>query len=107
MVFVYAQDDSGRFWVYDGHLYHHFFVEGSAFWYVRTQDFLPARAVGRCVTLDMEERQALEAEAARYNVRLLLFSSVEECTWYELTTPQDQFIIDRTCPAGFFYLERR
>ena len=104
-LFVYMKDDSGRFWVYDGSQYHHFFLDTQRFWYVRSQSYLPEFAVGGCVILTGFERQLLEWEAARFNLRLPFFNSKDACNGFAVNANQEQFVFDRTFPAGFFYLD--
>lgn len=104
-LFIYVQDDSGRFWVYDDGRYHRFLDEESGFHYVRSQDYLPARVEGFCTTLSAAERSQLEAEASRCGIRVMFFDDPDDCLWHTLFTRQQQYIAGRTLPGGFFYLE--
>lgn len=104
-LFVYFQEDMGRFWVYDGSQYLHFAWPDSGARYVRAQSFLPGGTLGVCVPMTPEQRSALEGEAVRFGLRLPFFDSEAACNQFTLAAQQDQFIIDRSLPAGFFYLD--
>jgi hypothetical protein len=102
-LFIYSRDNSGRFWVYDGIQYHHFFMDPQRFWYVRSQAYLPAFCVGSCAAFDAKERQSMEAEVAPYHITLPFFSTQEDCSKFAQLAQHEQVIFDQTFPAGFFY----
>lgn len=104
-LFIYTKDVSGRFWVFDGSLYHHFFVDGPNFWYIRSQPYLPAYTSGRGYLMMNSERRALQREADRHHITLPFFQTVKECEDCALYAQQEQFIIDRTIPGGYFYIK--
>lgn len=104
-LFVYFQDDMHRFWVYDGQRYLHFAWPDSGARFVRAQDYLPGNTMGVCVPMSVEQRAWLEAEAARFDLHLPFFDSEDACNQFALASRQEQYIIDRTLPAGYFYLD--
>jgi hypothetical protein len=104
-LFVYIQDNSGRFWAYDGRQYHRFLWNQQGLWYVRSQSYLPQYVVGRGMPLTLEQRLLLESEAARYQIVLPFFKNEEDATRFALTAQHEQFIFDRSFPAGYFTAE--
>ena len=104
-LFVYFQDDMSRFWVYDGQRYLHFAWPDSGARFVRAQAYLPGNTIGVCVPLSAEQRDWLETEAARCSLKLPFFDSEDACNQSALASQQEQYIIDRTLPAGYFYLD--
>lgn len=104
-LFVYFQDDMHRFWVYDGQRYLHFAWPDSGARFVRAQAYLPGNTMGVCVPMSAEQRRWLEAEAARFGLSLPFFDSEDACNRFALASQQEQYIVDRTLPAGYFYLD--
>jgi hypothetical protein len=105
VLFVYFQEDMRRFWVFDGQQYLHFAWPDSGARFVRTQPYLPANTLGVSVPMTPDQRRALEGEAARHHLRLPFFDSEAACDQAALGAPQDQYILDRTLPGGYFFLE--
>lgn len=104
-LFIYVKDESGKFWVFDGGQFHHFFLDGTRFWYIRTQAYLPGCTVGRCITLSRTDRQALQSEALRHRILLPFFETLEECNGFALVAEHEQFVFDRSFPAGYFEVD--
>jgi len=102
-LFIYTKDDSGKFWVFDGSQYHHFFVEEAKFWYIRSQDYLPAFTSGRGYMMRTAERLSLQREASKQKIKLPFFQTIKECEDNMLVTQHAQHIFDCTFPGGFFY----
>ena len=102
-LFVYTQDDSGRFWVFDGRLFHRFMWNQEGLWYIRTQVYLPECSYGKCLTMNDHQRQVLEEEAARHKIALPIFDNEAACTGFAVSIQHNQFVFDCTYPGGFFY----
>jgi len=103
-LFVYSLDEAGNFLVFDGAYYHRFLWHAEGLWFIRTQDFLPKYSYGECLTLNDEQRFALESEAARYGITLPFFDNEAECNNFALRVPQNQFVFDCTMPGGYFVM---
>lgn len=100
VVFIYQVKGQSDFWVFDGVQYCRFALNDGRFHLVRTQNFLPANAIGFGAALTAKERRALASEAARKNIRLAFFSSVEACERETCIERHQQYIFDRLPPAG-------
>ena len=104
-LFIYTQDNSGRFWVFDGIQYHHFLMDAQKFWYVRSQAFLPAFCVGRCTIFTEKERNDMEAGVAQFHITLPFFATQEDCYKFAQLARHEQMIFDRTVPSNYFYID--
>ncbi|HEX7975123.1 MAG TPA: hypothetical protein VF498_12000, partial [Anaerolineales bacterium] len=105
ILFVFAQNEDGDFWVHENGWYHRFVWKVGCLRYIRSQSFLPPAVQGGCMYVNNSERLALEKEARRHNLRLTFFASEEECRKRVRRESHDQYIFDRNPPAGFFYTE--
>ena len=101
-LFVYTQDDSGRFWAYDGASYHRFLWRSEGLWFIRSQAYLPQCSYGKCLMMDDRQRADLEREAGSHSIHLPFFASELECKSYAVSVRQDQMVFDCTVPAGYF-----
>jgi hypothetical protein len=104
-LFVYFQNDSGPFWIYDGNYYHRFLWNTEGVRFIRSQSYLPKYTIGKCIYINNDQRQALSYEAALYNLQVTFFDSEHECNDYYASVHRDQLIFDQTVPGGFFYLD--
>jgi hypothetical protein len=102
-LYIYLRDESGTFWVFDGWQYCRFVWKEEAVWFVRAQAALPAYAVGVCILLNEPERELLEQEAARFNLRLHFYASAEACQQQAGLEAGEPYVFDRTAPAGYFH----
>jgi hypothetical protein len=103
VLFVYSVDDSGNFWIFDGGQYQRFLWNSTGLWFIRTQAYLPKYSYGKCLAFDTQQRQAIESEAAGYDIHLPFCDSEGECQNFALMVPQGQLVFDCTFPGGFFY----
>jgi hypothetical protein len=101
-LFVYVNDNSGTFWVYDGSQFLRFYWNQRVARFIRAQAYLPACAQGTFILFKEADRRLLEEESARHNLSLPFFDNPDECIEFELLAKHEQFIFDRTYPAGFF-----
>lgn len=100
VVFIYQVKGQPDFWVFDGVQYCRFALTGGRFHLVRVQSYLPAGAIGFGAALTAKEHRALASEAARRNIRLAFYSSVEACEREACIERHQQYIFDRLPPAG-------
>ncbi len=107
-LFIYSQDESGNFWVFDGHVFHRFLWNSEGLWFIRSQSYLPPYSFGKCLALTVEQRQLLEEEAFRHHISLPFFSSESDCNHFAVSSQKNQFVFDCTFPSGYFLmLEKR
>jgi hypothetical protein len=106
VLFVYSQDDSGHFWIFDGSQYHRFLLKREGLWFIRSQAYLPVYSYGKCLTMNDQLRRALEDEAAKHKLTLPIFDNEMECNRYAVQLQSNQFVFDCTYPGGFFYPEQ-
>ncbi len=102
-LFVYTVDDSGSFWVFDGANFHRFLWHSEGLWFIRSQDYLPEYSFGKCLTLNIEQRQEIENEVAGHGITLPFFDNEIECNSFALLVSQNQVIYDCALPGGYFY----
>lgn len=105
ILFVFAQNEDGDFWVHENGRYHRFVWKVGCLRYVRSQSFLPPAVQGGCMVVSTSERWSLEQEAKRCNLHLTFFDSEEECRKKVRREAHAQYIFDRNPPAGFFFSE--
>jgi hypothetical protein len=103
VLFVYAKDDSGTFWVNDGRQYLRFYWNKHVARFVRRQAYLPAQSEGSFIEFSDADRDLLEHAAKQYHLTLPFFDSPDECLKFELGSHSEQYIFDRSYPAGYFF----
>ena len=105
ILFIFTQDRTGDFWVWDQTRYHRFVWKESCVRYVRSQMFLPPGAVGSCLAVSDMERWMLLREAGRHNLQLAFFENEETCLQSLQDEARNLYIFDCTAPTDYFWLD--